>query len=792
MLCRSAWSLLLLATSVPPVQSAEITVTSGGPLKTLSAAVEVSRKQSDGPHRIVLAAGRYYLEQTLVLDAQDSDLSIEGAGPGKTIVYGGRRITDWRKDGERLWVADIPAVKNGQWDFRALVVNDRLCPRARLPEAGRFEHESVFPVRWMSSAGGGWERKPTPQELTTMQYRAGDLPSMLSVRNAEVTVYHMWDESMVGLAAHDPATRVLTFATGAKSPPGAFGVKTYVLWNVREGLTRPGQWCLDRDRGQVVYWPLADENMQQALAIAPCVETLIEIKGSKQKTVSKVAIHALTLSTTTTPCKPGGFGASEYRGAVQTAFGQDLRFENVEITNTAGHAFCDRASRGLTIENCRMHHVGAGGCRLGEGSALICGNQLHHVGLLYPSAIGISVGGRDSQYVVRRNEIHHTPYSGMSAGGTGLLIEENLLHHCMQELHDGAAIYVSGAKGAVIRRNLARDVVPIGSGYGVSAYYLDEKCRDCTVERNVSIGVQRPTHNHMTLNCTLRDNVFLCEGDMDLSFARSAGFHVTGNTLQLAGKLKIADPDAIAEWKDNVIIQATDAGPAISSAMPTTAAIPRDKPRYANVLPLMRPPVLDGKLGGQEWPSGGSDISELSDQRRARGAPLLVKFCADVENFYVAVAVVSMFPEDRKLGHAWGRDEGVELALEGRRTDGQPVVYVLRGFADGQFESMSLGGATVTEAKSATAVVGYAAAVDKQVWRCEWRVPLAMLRFVPKRGTALPCNVTVYRSENHQFIQFAGSRGATWDLKLGGRLMFSVPSASSAKQASESPHSLGK
>ena len=66
-----------------------------------------------------------------------------------------------------------------------------------------------------------------------------------------------------------------------------------------------------------------------------------------------------------------------------------------------------------------------------------------------------------------------------------------------------------------------------------------------------------------------------------------------------------------------------------------------------------------------------------------------------------------------------------------------------------------------------------AAAVEKQTWRCEWRVPLAMLRFSPTSGSALPCNVTVYRSENDQFIQLAGSRGETWDLKLGGRLIFS-------------------
>ena len=137
--------------------------------------------------------------------------------------------------------------------------------------------------------------------------------------------------------------------------------------------------------------------------------------------------------------------------------------------------------------------------------------------------MGVSAGGNEGSYVIRGNEVHHTSYSGMCIGGNGTIVEENLLHHCMQELHDGAAVYMGGGKGHVIRRNVARDIVEVGKGYGVSSYYLDEKCRDCVVERNFSIGVARPAHNHMTLNCTLRDNVFVYDGDMDLSFARMPG-----------------------------------------------------------------------------------------------------------------------------------------------------------------------------------------------------------------------------------------------------------------------------
>jgi hypothetical protein len=290
------------------------------------------------------------------------------------------------------------------------------------------------------------------------------------------------------------------------------------------------------------------------------------------------------------------------------------------------------------------------------------------------------------------------------------------------------------------------------------------------VEKNVSIGVARPIHNHMTLNCTVRDNVFLADGDMDLSFPRSAGFHVTGNTFQLNGKLKIGDPAAVVEWAGNLIVQAGPTDAALSDAMPVTLAKPRQTPRYADVMAIAKPPLLDARLAGDPWPVGGVELGETPDQRRTRGAPSMAKLCADATHLHVGLIIVSMYPEDRKLGHVWGKDEGVEFTLGGRRPSGESVTYVLRGFADGTVESLTLGGATPAEAKAFP--VRYAATVDKQVWRCQWSIPLAALGFTPTKGAQLPFNLAALRSENDQVIQFAGTLGKTWDLTRGGRLVF--------------------
>ena len=109
----------------------------------------------------------------------------------------------------------------------------------------------------------------------------------LDVNNAEVTVYHMWDESMVGLKAIDAEKQILTFSSPSGHPPGAFGVKKYVIWNIREGMTEPGQWYLDRTRGKVVYWPLPGEDMATAKVVA-----LLRARGALAYTAVVVALVA--------------------------------------------------------------------------------------------------------------------------------------------------------------------------------------------------------------------------------------------------------------------------------------------------------------------------------------------------------------------------------------------------------------------------------------------------------------------------------------------------------------------
>lgn len=521
-----------------------------GPLATLAAARDAARKLGGVPRRIVIRAGEYYLQETLNLGPEDSDLMIQAADGETAILYGGRLITGWEPDGERLWRATLPAVADGSWDFRMLVVNGRFCRRARLPAQGKFTHLTEFNVPWMSTTGGGWQRKPTDEELTTMRYRPEDLGPWLDVRNAEITVYHMWDESVVGVKSVDPATQTIRFSNPAGHPPGAFGVRDYVVWNVREGMTEPGQWYLDRSAGKVVYWPLPDEDMTQAKVIAPTSFSVIRIEGTKDNPARRIGIGNLVISVTSTPLEAGGFGAGRFAGAIHFRFTEECAVNKLTVLNVGGQGLKAEESKGLRITNCEVYSTGACGILCRGEENVIEKNYVHDVGITYPSAIAVWGGGRGN--VIRHNTIHHSPYTAIACGGDDHLIESNLIHHAMLELKDGAGIYITFCKRVTVRGNFVRDIAEVG-GYGSSAYYLDEQAEGCLVEGNLSLRVPRPSHNHMARNNTIRNNVFVCEENATLTFPRSEGFRFERNVIVAPGKVTFSNPAAITEATANII-----------------------------------------------------------------------------------------------------------------------------------------------------------------------------------------------------------------------------------------------
>jgi hypothetical protein len=315
-------------------------------------------------------------------------------------------------------------------------------------------------------------------------------------------------------------------------------------------MTKPGQWYLDRTSGRVVYWPLPDENMTEAEVFAPRTQTIIRIQGTESKPVERVTVRGLTLSVTNTPLKAGGFGANAFEGAIAAYHTKDCALLDLEVTNVGGQGIKTWQFDDSRIERCRIHHTGACGMMPRGANAVVADNHVHDIGLTYPSAIGIWGGGKGVH--LHHNTVHDTPYSAITCGGDEARIESNHIYHAMEELHDGAGIYTTMNKNVVIRGNFIHDIIDTG-GYGASAYYLDEQCEGCVVEGNLSVNVARPSHNHWATGNTIRNNVFVVEGDAQISLARCADFVFEHNVIWATGGISLRGANAFKTFTNNVL-----------------------------------------------------------------------------------------------------------------------------------------------------------------------------------------------------------------------------------------------
>ena len=415
------------------------------------------------------------------------------------VLTGGPRIR-WTQNEDGVLVCDVSADQ----PIRALVVGGGLRMRCRLPETGYLQHESIFNVKWMSTTGGGWQRKPTQEELTTLRAKEGQLDG-LTLDSAELTVIHSWDDSM--LTVQSVEGNLITFTQPGGHPAGGFGVQDYCIWNVPEAFTQEGTFYHDVRAGKLYYRPLPGETAETA-SYLPCHESIFYADTP----VEQVIIEGFTLTATCTPRMAAGFGAYKMTGAIDFS---DISYSAVHsCTFRAVGGYGLRTTgkvRSLTVSDCEVCYTGAGGLRVGskldEGKSEISGCFVHHIGLYYPSAIGIAAVNCN----IRHNEVCHTSYSAINCAGDDFIVEKNLLHDAMEVLNDGAAIYSFGSHNGILRENLAYGIHPKGEHTLRIAYYLDEQAYGWLVERNVAVDCDYPNHNHMCGGHTYRENIFVNE-----------------------------------------------------------------------------------------------------------------------------------------------------------------------------------------------------------------------------------------------------------------------------------------
>ena len=706
---------------------------------------------------IVLKAGDYFLPKTIVLEGPAaSNFTFRAETPGRVRLYGGVRLSGWRaEEGTPFYCADVPGWTAGSSvPFRSLVKDGEWAPLAVYPGGtNRFAHLAKFAPRIMPSLAGGWSRKPTHEEYVTMPYRAEDLPDAMALENADIRLYHMWNDSVCTVSNVDRVAHVLRVDRHPCWAMGAGNRRQYEVLNVREGMTEPGRWYLDRTRGRVHYWPKAGEDMTKLTFVAPTLKHLFRIGGEggdRRRWVRGVTIRDLVLSACTPAigemAKFGGGGVS----AAISAFGtEDLTIENVTVRNVGGSGLAlDKCAR-ARVAGCDIAFTGARGAGFGwlrDGT--VERNRIADVGLVHRASCGMTANGSNTCF--RANEICRIPYCGIIGGGSDNFYVSNYIHHVMQVLHDGAAIYGNLTR-CVLRGNVVHDIVASGAGFGVHAYYADEGSRDCLIEDNYAEGVAVPLHNHMTLRTTIRNNTLVNRGDMRISFARSHLCTFSNNTLVCGGKLTAGDPDGAPNWGGNFAVRPSDPADAQSRRTIGEWTVGRPQQKRKGATPVARavkPPVTDGTFAAGEWPVDWLTLDRTPDRHCSGFSTANVRFSWDDENLYASMMTANFRDAPMRLGGRWGEDDGVELAL--------PNGVKVRAFFSGRTEVLPAGmsGVRIWAGRDPEAERGRG---NRNVGHYEFAVPWKALALVPKPGLKVAFNACAFVSEFGQFKCWEGT-----------------------------------
>ncbi|MBB3207962.1 hypothetical protein FHS27_003789 [Rhodopirellula rubra] len=486
-----------------------------GPFATLlrarDAVRELKKWQADDI-LVSIRGGTYPLSDTVVFGLQDSGSSdariTYAAYPNETpVLSSGRAISNWRRVESDL--PGLPAKARGkilvaevEGNFKCLFDEDGMLPRAR--SAG------FIPRR-----GGS---------RTALNAPPGVLRNWDNVEDVEIIVrpHHAWIVNVLPLRSVNASANVARTSIDATYAmnPLHFLPKTESCWveNVLEELDEPGEWVLNSKEGKLYLWP-----RNQSTVFAPQLRELVRIEGSIDKAgpedepVRNLCFRGIgfthadryTLATDDAGLQHDWEMHDKDTAMLRLRGTENCVVEKCHFAHSGvGAIRVDLHGIKNAIKSNHIEHLGGSGillCGYGPGTKdvnaenVVYNNHIHHTGRIYSHAPGIMVW-QSGENRIANNLIHHTPYTGLivsgcmtdffSKSGRELtrtirwheiggsrskktleevrpflhthdnLIEYNEIHHVMEELGDGNAIYIRGAgAGNVIRRNYIHHLV---------------------------------------------------------------------------------------------------------------------------------------------------------------------------------------------------------------------------------------------------------------------------------------------------------------------------------------------
>jgi hypothetical protein len=496
--------------------------------------------------RVCLRGGRY--TRTVTFDLNEADSGSNGfkvayqAYPGETpVIDGGKAVTGWKQvTGRPYLVADVPESAGYADYFRQLYVGDR---RAQLAMGKGIVGNGFFDETSIPNPPANPER-PT-RSYDGVQFPAASVPAYTNVRDIrllhiaigfKIDYFPVVDISTSGA---DKRVRLAQPHFQARlNRDDGFSLDyddTFYVLNAFEELDSPGEWYLNRATNKVYYYPRTGEDVNQAGAHVPLVETLVNVAGSSPSAkASAIEFDGITFEHGNWLLPRDRFiGGSQaeaqyaddpFKDPNQDGYGGEVPGQ-IKLTN----------SRGITFTNNTVRKMGSGGLQLltGAEDVTVTGNLFHNLtaaGIIAGRWMDVHVSGAQRTKNVRisnnvvtdtgddffpatgislmntynvavtHNLIYDTAYSGFhqrKAEETSLLdgvdgigrttFSHNEVHNATSKVswgvHDSGAVYSFGSwPGSAISHNY------VHHGTSTANFYSDNQSHQTRWDYNVGLG----------------------------------------------------------------------------------------------------------------------------------------------------------------------------------------------------------------------------------------------------------------------------------------------------------------
>lgn len=282
----------------------------------------------------------------------------------------------------------------------------------------------------------------------------------------------------------DTEKKEITWKTDLRFGLDTWGANRWYAFNLLEELDMPGEWYIDRDAGNLYFWPPEDLGRCQVL-LTQLRDPMLRLTGAQYVIFRNIGFE-------------GGRG-----DAIVVNGGREVQFIGCEIRNVGRHAVQLLKGSGHRIVGCDIHHVGYSGIIMNGGNRRTLeaagfeavNNHIHHTNTVKRThASPVNMNGVGMR--LAHNLIHHAPHSAVFYGGNDLIMEFNDIYWCHYETAEGGVFYTGynwTYRGNEIRNNYIHHINDSldGSPTGVNVVHLDDCAAGTAFRGNVVYRVGR-------------------------------------------------------------------------------------------------------------------------------------------------------------------------------------------------------------------------------------------------------------------------------------------------------------